>query len=70
MHKLASMFQQGEDRIVEEKLTLIADKTSSPGVNKTDTMSHVKHKKLPTSQRVIKNFTPSPMTKKDKVFKS
>ena len=44
MHKLASIFQQGADRIAEKKLTLISDKTSSQRVKQEDTMSNNKNK--------------------------
>ena len=55
MHKLATIFQQGADKLLESKLTLSANTPLSPRVNQDDNVVHDNSKKLSISSRAIES---------------
>ena len=55
VHKLATIFQQGADKLLKSKLTLSENKPLSPRVNQDDNVAEENSKKLPISPRVIES---------------
>ena len=55
VHKLATIFQQRVDKLLESKLTLSANTPLSPRVNQDDNVVHDNSKKLSISSRAIES---------------